>query len=304
MKHLAATVVYETPPALGERPIVCWCLPGGGMSRRYFDLEVPAGLGNYSMAAHLARKGLVAVTLDPPGVGESDAPDDGYALTPEAVADVDAAAMASLADGLAAGTLAPGLPPIGARSIGLGHSAGALLTVYQQARHATHDGLALLGFAGGGLPSHLTDAERRFANDPAGARGAVAELAAARFGEPLPMGSTATSTLLVRGTPPEAAMQAIAASASAMLTLVGLTSMIPGASAEEMTAIDVPVLVAVGEHDITGDPQRIPAQLPHGEVTLFVLPGAGHNHNIAENREVLWDRVAEWARTVGDRPCR
>ena len=46
------------------------------MSRRYFDLEVPAELGNYSMAAHLARHGLLVVTLDPPGVGESDVPHD------------------------------------------------------------------------------------------------------------------------------------------------------------------------------------------------------------------------------------
>ena len=61
--------------------VLC-CLPGGGMSRRYFDLEVDPALGNYSMARHLAQQGFVVVTLDHPGVGDSDRPDDGYALTP------------------------------------------------------------------------------------------------------------------------------------------------------------------------------------------------------------------------------
>jgi hypothetical protein len=31
---------------------------------------------------------------------------------------------------------------------------------------------------------------------------------------------------------------------------------------------------------------------------LFVLAGTGHNHNVAPDREVLWDRLASWARTV------
>jgi len=33
-------------------------------------------------------------------------------------------------------------------------------------------------------------------------------------------------------------------------------------------------------------------------LALFVLPGAGHNHNVASNRKQLWDRLALWARTV------
>ena len=33
------------------------------------------------------------------------------------------------------------------------------------------------------------------------------------------------------------------------------------------------------------------------DVTVFVLPGAGHNHNVAPNRTVLWNRIAWWALT-------
>ena len=31
------------------------------------------------------------------------------------------------------------------------------------------------------------------------------------------------------------------------------------------------------------------------DITLYVLPGAGHNHNIAPNRTDLWGRLATWA---------
>ena len=89
-RALAADVY--TPAATGDRPVVCCCVPGGGMSRGYFDLPPPAELGNYSMVRHLTRRGFVVVTIDPPGVGDSDVPDDGYELTVQLVADVYARA--------------------------------------------------------------------------------------------------------------------------------------------------------------------------------------------------------------------
>jgi len=34
-------------------------------------------------------------------------------------------------------------------------------------------------------------------------------------------------------------------------------------------------------------------------VTLVVLPGSAHCHNFAGTREVLWDRLANWAGGFG-----
>jgi hypothetical protein len=66
-----------------------------------------------------------------------------------------------------------------------------------------------------------------------------------------------------------------------------------------MAAVDVPVFLGVGTGDITGDPFRIPPSFPVcRDVTLFVLDGSGHNHNAAPTRELLWDRLAAWARSV------
>jgi pimeloyl-ACP methyl ester carboxylesterase len=254
------------------------------MSRGYFDLQTPASVGNFSMVRHLLDRGFVVVTLDSPGVGESDVPDDGYTLTPDVVADVNAHAfdqvLAEWPDAL---------------KIGVGHSAGALLTVVQQARHRTYDALGLFGFGRGGHERFALTQEER--DQACG----IVELTRQRFGDPLPGGgSTSTSPFLLGGmeVPPEA-LEAIGSVKTRLLGVVGLTSMIPGSVDAEMAAVDVPTFLALGEHDIAGDPHMIPACFTAcRDFTLFVLPGTGHNHNVAPERELLWERFVVWARSI------
>lgn len=298
VRRVVAEVFAGPPEALPSTPVVMTCLPGGGMSRRYFDLEVAGDPGTYSMAAYLAARGIIVITADHPGVGDSDTPDDGYELTPRMVADVDAFATSQLLDRLRSGKLLDGYPALpGLVSVGCGHSMGGLLTVHQQAHHRTHDALVLLGFAGGGLPDLLTDEERRYADDPEGATAAIARLAAARFGAAASRGATAASPFLIAVPVPDAALAAITAAGSNLLNLCGLFSMIPGVSSPELEAVDVPVLIGVGEHDITGASHDIPAHLPNSrDITLFVCPGAGHNHNVAPTRARLWNRLLAWIR--------
>jgi hypothetical protein len=96
--------------------------------------------------------------------------------------------------------------------------------------------------------------------------------------------------------PPEA-LDALGSVKTRLLGVVGLTSMIPGSVDDEMAAVDVPVFLALGEHDIAGDPHTIPACFTgSNDFTLFVLPGTGHNHNVAPERELLWERFVVWAR--------
>jgi hypothetical protein len=222
-------------------------------------------------------------------------------LTPEVVAAVDAHACDAIAAGLRSGTLVTGLPALERAPLtGLGHSAGAYLAVVQQARFHTFDSLVLLGFCGRGLDSHLTDEERRYAGDPDGLRLAISDLVKARFGKPLPGGGTATSKFLIRGEVPKPALAAIGAASSPLLALVGLTTMVPGSAAAELAAVDVPVFLGVGDMDITGDPHAIPSELPNSQdITLFVLRGSGHNHNVESTRAVLWDRIARWVGCLG-----
>jgi alpha-beta hydrolase superfamily lysophospholipase len=302
--HQCAVEVF-VPDALptDRPPLVAFCLPGGYSSRGYFDLRVPAEYGDYSMARHLAGRGLVVANGDPPGVGASDGPDDPFTLTPDVLADLEAAVTAAVLDRLTTGTLVDGLGPVpDAVPVGVGHSAGALLTVYEQARHRPFAALALLGFSGSGLVDHLTAEERAVGDDADAARAALPWLVQERFGSARPDYPQATTSIFSGGREPEAVKDAVRGTRAPLLALLGLTAMIPGASAPELAAIDVPVFLGVGDEDITGDPRAIPGHFPNAtDVTLFVLAGSGHAHNIAPRRVELWDRFADWAGSLAPR---
>jgi hypothetical protein len=142
-------------------------------------------------------------------------------------------------------------------------------------------------------------AERALADDPRRAQREVVGLARARFGRPLPVGTTGASELLLGVDVPPGPRAALAASGGALLAVVGLTSMIPGASAAQLAAVAVPVFLGVGDRDITGPPFAIPAAFTAArDITLYVLATSGHNHNVAPTRHALWDRLARWVVSV------
>lgn len=282
-------------------PLLWVCVPGGGMSRRYFDLDVAGQNGTFSMARHLAAGGDLVVTIDPPGVGESDAPDDGYTLTPRVVADILAAALDGLGAELRSDAFAAaaGLCGVVPRAVvGLGHSAGALLVAFQQAHHHSYDVLALLGFSASGLPDVLNEDELRYAGHPEWLSEDVRNLARARFGEPLPEWSSSMGEFGPHAVAAQVDM-ALAAASSRLLALVGMTAIVPGSVQPELDQLRVPIFAALGEYDLGGRLDVLSGQLPGcGDLTLFLLEGAGHNHNVAVNRRLLWDRVARWAASV------
>jgi pimeloyl-ACP methyl ester carboxylesterase len=289
------------PDDLAPNPLLWVCVPGGGMSRRYFDLAVSGQDDAFSMARHLAAGGDLVMTIDPPGVGESDAPDDGYALSAQVVADVLAAVVDAFEADLQAGRVGGAAlrGTVAKAKIGLGHSAGALLVACQQARHRSFDALALLGFSGSGLPEVLSDEELRFENRPEQLSEVVADLARVRFGQPLPQWSSSSAGSLEPDTAAAEVDMALAAASSRLLALVGMTAIVPGSVQPELDELRVPLFVAMGEHDLAGALDVLPGQLPAcPDLTLFLLEGAGHNHNAAPNRRILWQRVARWAASV------
>jgi alpha-beta hydrolase superfamily lysophospholipase len=280
------------PAWLADPPAVMFCFPGGGMSRRYFDLAAPG----YSFAEYACERGFVTVLIDHPGVGDSDVPDDGWTLTPETVARVNAAAAERMLVALAAGVVA-GLPPLRpAAVIGVAHSMGALLLIYQQAGYPRFDGLALLGWCARGLPEYLDESERELASLDGSFEDRLVEGAKRLFGGPRPARETGISGLLIKNPIPAEVRQALVETRSRLLAVAGYASMIPRSAARASARVGIPVFLGVGEHDIATGHHAIPAEFPAcRDITLFVLAGAGHNQNVEPGREQLWARITGWA---------
>jgi alpha-beta hydrolase superfamily lysophospholipase len=63
----------------------------------------------------------------------------------------------------------------------------------------------------------------------------------------------------------------------------------------EAGMIDVPVLIAAGERDITADPRAEPTAYPSSsDITVAIFPRMAHMHNFATTRTQLWDRLCAW----------
>jgi hypothetical protein len=88
----------------------------------------------------------------------------------------------------------------------------------------------------------------------------------------------------------------LAGARAPLLAVVGCAAMVPGSAGEAAARVNVPIFIGVGEHDIAVDHHAIPAEFPaSGDITLFVLQDAGHNHNVEPGREQLWARIISWA---------
>jgi alpha-beta hydrolase superfamily lysophospholipase len=285
------------------RPVVLVCFPGGSCSTGYFDLEVPGHAG-YSMADYFVDRGVVVAAFDHLGIGESSAVDDIFAVTPWVAAEADDVATRVVLDGLRTGTLVPGLPPRpDLYAVGVGHSMGGMLSTVQQARHRTFDALIGLGHGGDGLPGFLTPDELALADRPlADTAASIAECARVRFATPTAIDNRrAEPNSFFAPDVPRAVKAAFSRQRTQLLYTCGLTSMIPGSTDAEKAAVDVPLLLAYGDGDLTHNFTGAFARYANAtDATLFVLHDSAHCHNQATTRAVLWDRMARWVRSLAD----
>ena len=287
--------VPDQAPESGSTVGVACCLPGGTCSTDYFDLHV-SGFAHYSMAEHLASSGVITIALDHLGVGRSDRVEDIFLVTPQLASAVNDFAVRAVLKGLR------DRPWGGAHLVtfGVGHSMGGMLATVQQARHRTFDGLIVLGHGGDGLPAVLTVEEQTISGPLDEATPAIIAAARTRFAHPPPVERRG----LVPGSflsddVPDAVRHAFVGQQTSLLFTCGLTSMIPNVTDDEKAHIEVPVLVAFGDHDLTDAYERSAARYTAShDVALYVLPGSAHCHNQASSRTRLWDRMAEWMDAV------
>lgn len=285
----ALTVAAEVFQPAAPATVALFCLSGGNMNRRYFDLIPPDSEDDsFSFARQMARRGFTVITLDYPGLGESDRPADGYALTTDVLVEV----CARVRDTVVA-SLAPGV-----RTVGVGHSMGAMLTTVQQATTRPHAAIALLGFSTRGLPEYLPPAARGL--DHAAARAKVVELARAMFVAPYPVIRGGGNTQLYGSeTVDPRGVAAIKRASEHLLPVPAFQSMLPGNVAPEAARIDVPLFLGIGERDMVGPPQDVAAAFPAARaVHLQMLPATGHSHFLFASRVQLFDALAQWVRDV------
>ncbi|ARS27699.1 alpha/beta hydrolase [Sphingomonas sp. KC8] len=283
--HLAIELLLPEDKPAG---LLFICVPGGGMNGRYFDLPTPDGEAEVSFARTMAARGHAVVLIDPLGAGQSTRPADLYLLHPDRMAAAVGVATGHILEGLQTGALHPGTPAAPAiRVIAAAHSLGALISVVQQARYGQYHGLALMGFHIGGTPAYLTDADRALDLDDA--RANLVDIARQRF--PTPWHEMPA---------PSSKRPVSAASASdRVMSTPSMMAMLPNIVAKDAASITVPVLIALGDADLHGDPYRTPqAYSASPEVTLIVLPETRHNHFIFPSRTHLFDRVARWAENL------
>ncbi|MDE2595814.1 MAG: hypothetical protein KGL44_02940 [Sphingomonadales bacterium] len=321
--HIAVRVVLPDPALLGARPTVCFAKPGGGYTGGYFTCDLPGPATGNQAAFHAAR-GWIVVASDNLGSGNSSN------HAPHLLGFTQATAAARAAEEevllrLANGVLAEGYPPVTQPlRLGIGQSTGGALTLVQQARFESFDGIALLGFSA--LHNHppTPPGERPvvtpwFARDlPADAPGGVINAGALRTEGGTggsPWASLAWSfhyddvpadvieqdlahyEAIAAGQPdaprdPAPWLSYTTPHEAARFTLT------PGTVAPEAAAVRVPVLCAMGERDLVVDPPgESRAFRSSPSVDLFVCPRMGHMHNFAGTRSLFWERIhrfGEW----------
>ena len=277
------------PERLADRPVLMVCLPGGGVTRRYFDMDGGPETA-FSFARAMTAAGHVVCAMDPVGVGDSTRPEDGFALTVAVQAELTHRALEQVRRTVVHGIDLSALP-----CIGVGHSAGAMLTGARQAAFRDCSAVILLCFGTGGLPQHLTPEHLAALSEPDQGRSRLVEFARAAFGG-----------LSYFEVPPREndtpVGRALRAAHAPTLALTAIQAMMPGNIAPELAMIDVPVFVAVGDRDMVGPPHRLGADyVACPDFTLHVVPDAGHNIFVAPAARRLYDRIVNWLGGL-DRP--
>jgi hypothetical protein len=300
--QVAVSVYLPADESLARRPPAIVLMPGGGYGRRYFDLPGPG----YSQAAHHARRGMVVIAVDHLGVGDSTVPAAEFTTLP-GVAAAGHAAVSAIIARLAAGTLAPGVPPVRlACVVGAGQSLGGHALAVMQAAHRTFDGVAMLGssMAGTALPVRPGTPAPVVPHGTAPEQVAQLTRAATDWtwafhwqDAPLPDELAALIAADIAGGVP--ARRTAPPWGSLTYPGFGAVSMLPGVVAAEAARIDVPVLLATGERDVCRSPgEEVAVFTGATDISFFRVPLMAHMHNFSATRTLLWDRLEEFTAHV------
>lgn len=299
-------VEIHWPTTIKPRSQVLFCVPGGGMNRLYYDLvpdrEEGSESAEFSFAQQMAERGFVSVLVDPPGLGNSDRPQDSHSLSPELVAGALARVHSWVCEELREGKISHDLSAMpDLKSIGVGHSMGGLLTLLQQDHHKQHQALVVLGFGIDGLPQFLSAEAKRFAGQPDELREHLPRLTKDFFPGNYPVIRGGGGQVDVYGSAgaDARAIRALHDANDVMLPMPAYLGMFPGSVAPECARLEVPVYLGLGDRDMLLPPEDPKAIFPASPaITVNVLPETGHSHFLFASRTQLFDGIAQWVDTI------
>jgi len=279
----------DDPAQLGDRPVTMTLLAGGSYDKRYHHAVIPGHPG-YSAAEHLAALGNIVLLADHLGVGESSKLPVQKQATKEVCARAMHAAVTQFQERLAKGGLAPQLPAIANPvKIGGGHSMGAMQVTVQQANHRTFDAIMFTGYTTQGVHFYHGTTRVRAGDYVPGDDGidyAVNAREGQRYNfywDDVPMDVILYDDSCAAATP----------------TSIGYDSIRKDIIKSEAARIEVPVLFANSERDVSEDPRAEAGFFPLcKDFTMYLLPRAAHCQTFAGTRHLFWNRMHDWSRMV------
>jgi pimeloyl-ACP methyl ester carboxylesterase len=253
------------------------CLHGGGYRRAYWDFPC-MGAAEYSFARFFTSQHKAVLALDQLGMGDSSKPQPESKLSRASIAAANAHSLAQAVQRLTDGTWASAA----AISVtGVGHSIGGMMIITQAATHRGLDRVAVLGWAN--QPMVLGDTD-------------TAKLSATLIPSGyLPSPRPALRKLFYLPDVPPAVIEVDEALGTETPACLGRDALTPAIVHAAAGQIAVPVLIVHGEVDTSPDPWgEVPFFNSSRDVTLSVLGGSAHCHNLASSRHEHWSRLNRW----------
>ena len=267
---------FKAPSSV--KNITLFCLPGGGLSKDYFDLAP-----DFSFAARMNALGYDVIIMDHPGIASNPIPETHPFYTPQD----------------AAGYMAEALEHWNIQTpiIGIGHSLGGMMNMLMQGAHSPFRALALFGSSAGGLDWGLSEEEKAYINKPDAFALDLEALSLAKFGAPLSRhGRGPSGESIVFGGETPALTQSLRDAACEMNSAGAMMSMVRGSFRKEVEAINVPLFFAFGDHDIGIPPEDAPKNFINAQsAEIHILEMTGHNHFAFSSIKTLCGEFDGWA---------
>lgn len=295
----AAWVFLPNQPL--EAPAILVCLAGGLYDKHYWHMEIPGHAG-YSFGEHMAAGGYIVIAVDHLGVGESTDPTESGPVGLELLATGDAEVVRQIRRKVADGSLVEGLAPMKLPIVGVGHSMGSCLTTMVQAREGEYDAVALLGYGVQITNVHecTADADELEARIQQSLE-ITYQVSGARPGDShITVPRSYLADMFYGGDVAADVIDADTAVQSRVPLRCAAEVATPGFVERYTPKLQVPVFLAFGAAiDVSPNPHGEPVNYTgSSDVTLYLVPAAGHCHNFGSHRAALWDRIAAWVQTV------